>query len=40
MRARGVENDRPLGVISEADLARHVSEAQVGHCVEVIAAAK
>ncbi|MBZ4019638.1 CBS domain-containing protein [Streptomyces purpurogeneiscleroticus] len=35
-----VENDRPVGVISEADLARHLSEDQVGHFVEVIAAAK
>lgn len=35
-----VEDDRPVGVISEADLARHLSETEVGHFVEVIAAAK
>ncbi|WP_052863029.1 CBS domain-containing protein [Streptomyces niger] len=35
-----VEEDRPVGVISEADLARHVSEAQMGHFVEAIATAR
>ncbi len=33
-----IENHRLVGVISEADLARHLSEAQVGHFVEAVCA--
>lgn len=35
-----VEDGQPVGIITEADLARHLSEPEVGHFVEVITAAK
>ncbi|MGW2702803.1 CBS domain-containing protein [Streptomyces sp. NPDC001340] len=34
-----IDNHRLVGMISEADLARHLPEEQVGHFVEVICAA-
>ncbi|WP_336113665.1 CBS domain-containing protein [Streptomyces sp. PTD9-10] len=34
-----IDNHRLVGMISEADLARHLPEDQVGHFVEVICAA-
>jgi CBS domain-containing protein len=33
-----IENHRLVGVISEADLARHLPEAQVGHFIESVCA--
>ncbi|MFB7467708.1 CBS domain-containing protein [Streptomyces sp. NPDC056224] len=33
-----IEDHRLVGMISEADLARHLSEEQVGHFVEAICA--
>ncbi len=35
-----IENHRLVGMISEADLGRHLREEQVGHFVEVVSAAK
>ncbi|MFF3734503.1 CBS domain-containing protein [Streptomyces sp. NPDC002476] len=34
-----IENHRLVGMISEADLARHLPDEQVGHFVEVVCAA-
>ncbi|MGP4050413.1 CBS domain-containing protein [Streptomyces sp. 2A115] len=34
-----IDNHRLVGMISEADLARHLPEDQVGHFVEVVCAA-
>jgi CBS domain-containing protein len=33
-----VENQQPVGMISQADMARHLSESSVGECVEAICA--
>ncbi|MFF1492062.1 CBS domain-containing protein [Streptomyces sp. NPDC058304] len=35
-----IEEHRLVGMISEADLARHLSDDQVGHFVESICAAR
>ncbi|MFC4463595.1 CBS domain-containing protein [Streptomyces xiangluensis] len=35
-----IDNHRLVGMISEADLARHLPENQVGHFVEVVCAAR
>lgn len=34
-----IDNHRLIGMISEADIARHLSQAQVGHFVEAVCAA-